>query len=82
MRLSEINKEIFSDDDIQKIVYEDIYDNEKNAIYGIVFGNSMLIKERVYTAVMAYQQQRIQKIIFSGARMELVIKIMMLCLRQ
>lgn len=66
MRLSEITKETLTDDDIQKIVYEDIEDNGKNSIYGLVFGNSMLINERVSTAVNAYRNNRIKKIIFSG----------------
>lgn len=66
MKLSEITKEILSDDDIQKIVYGNIGDNGKNSVYGLVFGNSMLIKERVNAAVDAYKNHRIQKIIFSG----------------
>lgn len=66
MKLSEINKEILSDEDIQKIVYGNIYDNGKNTIYGLVFGNSMLIQERVETAFLAYKSKRIQKVIFSG----------------
>lgn len=43
MKLSEIKKEVLTDEDIQKIVYEDIEDNGHNCIYGIVFGNSMLL---------------------------------------
>ncbi len=66
MKLSEITKETLTDDDIQKIVYENINDNGKRTIYGLVFGNSMLINERVRTAVDAYRNNRIKKIIFSG----------------
>ena len=66
MKLSEITKEILNDDDIQKIVYKNIDDNGKSSIYGLVFGNSMLINERVGTAVDAYRNNRIKKIIFSG----------------
>lgn len=66
MKLSEINKNKLTDDDIQKIVYENIEDNGKCTIYGLVFGNSMLINERVNTAVDAYKNHRIKKIIFSG----------------
>lgn len=66
MKLSEINKSKLTDDDIQKIVYENIEDNGKCTIYGLVFGNSMLINERVNTAVDAYKNHRIKKIIFSG----------------
>lgn len=66
MKLSEITKETLTDDDIQKIVYENIYDSGKSCIYGLVFGNSMLINERVSTAINAYKNNRIKKIIFSG----------------
>jgi len=66
MKLSEITKETLTDDDIQKIVYENLDDNGKSSIYGLVFGNSMLINERVGTAVDAYRNNRIKKIIFSG----------------
>lgn len=66
MKLSEITKETLTDDDIQKIVYENINDNGKRTIYGLVFGNSILINERVRTAVDAYRNNRIKKIIFSG----------------
>lgn len=66
MRLTEITKEALADEDIQKIVYGNIYDSGKNSVYGLVFGNSMLIKERVNTAVEAYKNNRIKKIIFSG----------------
>lgn len=66
MKLSEIKTENLNDEDIQEIVYSDIEDSGKNTIYGIVFGNSMLIKERVGTAVDAYTSGRISKIIFCG----------------
>ena len=66
MKLSEINKNKLTDNDIQRIVYENIEDNGKCTIYGLVFGNSMLINERVNTAVDAYKNHRIKKIIFSG----------------
>lgn len=64
MKLSEITKEALTDDDIQKIVYENVDDNGKSSIYGFVFGNR-LINERVSTAVDAYKDNRIKKIIFS-----------------
>lgn len=67
MKLSEITKETLTDGDIQKIVYENVDDNGKSSIYGLVFGNSMLINERVNTAVAAYRNNRIKKIIFSGS---------------
>jgi len=66
MRLSEINSENLNDEEIQKIVYSGIEDNKKNTICGIIFGNSMLIKERVSTAVDAYKTGRILKVIFCG----------------
>lgn len=66
MNLSEIERQNFSDDDIQKIVYSDIIDSGKNTEYAIVFGNSMLINERVNTAVEAYKKGRVRKLIFTG----------------
>lgn len=66
MKLSNINNTTLNDDDIQKIVYSGIEDNSKCAYYGLVFGNSMLIQQRVETAVDAYKNKRIKKIIFSG----------------
>ncbi len=66
MRLKEIDKSQLTDDEIQKIVYEGIVDTEENATYGIVFGNSMLIEQRVTTAYSAYKNGRIKKVIFSG----------------
>lgn len=66
MKLSNINKEHFSDEEIQKIVFSGIYDSKKETEYGLVFGNSLLIKERVTTAVEAYKNGRVKKIIFSG----------------
>ena len=66
MRLTEIDKESLTDKEIEKIVYSDITDTDESTTYGIVFGNSMLIKERVNKAVDAYQQKRITKVIFTG----------------
>ena len=67
MRLSQLpNDKILSDEEIQRIVYENISDNGHNTKYGLVFGNSMLLKERVTAAVEAYKKGRIKKIIFSG----------------
>lgn len=66
MRLSDIKAENLNDEEIQKIVYSGIEDTGKNTVYGIVFGNSMLIKERVTTAIKAYTTGRILKVIFCG----------------
>lgn len=75
MKLSEMTKETLTDDDIQKIVWENIVDNNKSSIYGLVFGNSMLINERVNTAVDVYRNNRIKKTYLVVVVMELVIKI-------
>ena len=66
VKLSEVNISEFDDSDIDKIVYDGIYDDNKKAKYALVFGNSILIKERVSTAVRLYNEKRIQKLIFSG----------------
>lgn len=66
MRLSEINKETLTDEEIEKIVYGGIFDSGENAEYALVFGNSNLIKERVTTAVKAFKDGRVKKLIFSG----------------
>ena len=66
MKLSLFNNENLTDDMVDKIVYSDTCDNLKNTTYGIVFGNSMLIKERVNTAYDAYKSGRMKKVIFSG----------------
>ncbi len=66
MNLSEIERQCFSDEDIQKIVYSDIIDSGKNTEYAIVFGNSMLINERVNTALEVYKTGRVRKLIFTG----------------
>lgn len=66
MKLSKINDQNLNDKDIATIVYSNIKDNGKPSKYGLVFGNSMLIKERVAKAVELYNNKRIQKVIFMG----------------
>ena len=66
IRLSQINSEYLTDEQIDKIVYSDIEDNQLSSIYALVFGNSKLINERVNTAVDAYKKGRIKKIVFMG----------------
>ncbi len=66
MKLSKINDQNLNDKDIANIVYSNIKDNGKPSKYGLVFGNSMLIKERVAKAVELYNNKRIQKVIFMG----------------
>jgi uncharacterized SAM-binding protein YcdF (DUF218 family) len=66
IKLSQINDENLTDEQIDNIVYSDIYDDGLSSEYALVFGNSMLIKERVNTSVDAYKNGRIKKIIFMG----------------
>lgn len=66
MKLSEINDKELKDKDIKYIVYSNTEDNGKTSKYGLVFGNSMLIKQRVEKAVELYNNKRIQKVIFMG----------------
>ncbi len=66
MKLSKINNNNLNDKDIASIVYSNIKDNGQISKYGLVFGNSMLIKERVSKAVELYNDKRIKKIIFMG----------------
>ncbi len=65
-KLSQINDENLTDEQIDNIVYSDIEDDGLSSEYVLVFGNSMLIKERVNTSVDAYKKGRIKKIIFMG----------------
>lgn len=66
MKLSKINDQNLNDKDIATIVYSNIKDNGKTSKYCLVFGNNMLIKERVAKAVELYNNKRIQKVIFMG----------------
>ncbi len=59
MKLSEINDENLNDKEIANIVYSNIKDNGEISKYGLVFGNSMLMKERVSKAVELYNNKRI-----------------------
>ena len=68
MRLSEINLKNLQDEDIQSNVYSDITDSGKATKYSLVFGNSMLIKERVTTAWKAYRGRRKKKVILTGGK--------------
>lgn len=72
MRLSQIQADKdFTDDEIQQIVYGNIEDSGQNTEFWLVFGNSMLIKERVTAAFEAYKKRRIKKVIFSGGNNEI-----------
>lgn len=66
MKLSEYSEMKLIDKDIQLIVYSDIKDDGMSSKYGLVFGNTMLIKERVSKAVELYNSKRIEKVIFMG----------------
>ncbi len=66
IKLSQINDSELNDEQIDNIVYSDIEDDGLSSVYGFVFGNSMLIKERVNTSVSAYKNGRIKKIIYMG----------------
>ena len=66
IRLSQINDENLTDEQIDSIVYSNIEDDELSSEYAFVFGNSMLINERVNTSVDAYKKGRVKKLIFMG----------------
>lgn len=66
MKLTDINKNSFTDSEIDAIVYDGIFDDGKKSKYALVFGNSMLIKERVSKAVELYNNKRVEKLIFMG----------------
>lgn len=66
MKLSKINDENLTDQDITDIVYSNIKDNGLISKYGLVFGNSMLIRERVSKAVELYNNKRVEKLVFMG----------------
>lgn len=66
MKLSQIQDEFLNDEEIQEIVYSDIQDQGFSSKYGLVFGNSMLIQERVSKAVEVYKEGKVQKLIFMG----------------
>ena len=66
IKLSQINDENLTDEQIDNIVYSDIEDDGLSSEYGFVFGNSILISERVNTSVDAYKKGRVKKFIFMG----------------
>lgn len=66
IRLSKIDDSDLTDQQIDRIVYSDIEDDGLSSEYALVFGNNMLINERVNTTVHAYKNRRIQKIVFMG----------------
>lgn len=66
IKLSQIDDENLTDEQIDNIVYSDIENDGLSSEYGFVFGNSMLINERVNTSVDAYKKDRVKKLIFMG----------------
>lgn len=66
IKLSQIDDSNLTDEQIDSIVYSNIEDDNLSTKFALVFGNNMLIKERVNTAVNSYKSGRIQKMIFMG----------------
>ena len=66
IRLSQIDDRNLTDEQIDGIVFTNIDDDQLNSEYALVFGNNLLIKERVTTSVNAYKNNRIKKMIFMG----------------
>ena len=66
IRLSQIDDSNLTDEQIDSIVFTNLDDDKLNSEYALVFGNSMLIEERVTTSVNAYKDSRIKKMIFMG----------------
>ena len=66
IKLSQIDESELNDEQIDNIVFSNIEDDELSSKYAFVFGNSVLINERVNTAVTAYKKGRVKKLIFMG----------------
>ncbi len=66
IKLSQINDMNLTDEQIDNIVYSDIEDDGLSSEYALVFGNSMLIKQRVNASVEVYKNGRIKKIVYMG----------------
>lgn len=68
MKLSEINNENLTDNQIEKIVFSNIKDSGKSAKYGIVFGSYILQKYRIEQATNLYKERRVKKLILTGGK--------------
>ena len=68
MKLSEINNENLTDNQIEKIVFSNINDSGKSAKYGIVFGSYTLQKYRIDQATSLYKEGRVEKLILTGGK--------------
>ncbi|MFR2534147.1 MAG: YdcF family protein [Clostridia bacterium] len=66
MKLSQIPIEHMTDEQIDKIVYEGIENNNQEALCGVVFGNYRFQDLRVQKAVELYKAGRIKKLLFLG----------------
>ena len=68
MKLSEINNENLTDNQIDKIVFSNVKDSGKSAKYGIVFGSYTLQKYRVEQAASLCKEGRVKKLILTGGK--------------
>lgn len=68
MKLSEINNENLTYNQIEKIVFSNINDSGKSAKYGIVFGSYTLQKYRIDQATSLYKEGRVEKLILTGGK--------------
>lgn len=68
MKLSQYKNLELSREQIDKIVFSNIEDNNKSCKYALVFGHAMLIKERTKKAVEIYLSGRAEKLLFLGGR--------------
>lgn len=66
INLSKIDDSFLTDELIDQIVYSDIIDSKVSCEYALVFGNNLVLNERVHAAVEAYKNGRIKKLIFMG----------------
>ena len=66
VKLSSFDDSNLTDSLIDSIVYSDIEDDGLASEYALVFGNSMLINQRVQSAVNAYKNNRIKKLVLLG----------------
>lgn len=66
MRLSQIDDSNLTDQQIDSIVFSGITDDQSQTEYALVFGHSILLNQRVQTAVNNYKSGRIKKLILMG----------------
>ncbi len=66
MRLSELNVDNLSDNEIGNIVFSDIEENILKTDFAIVFGSYQLQEYRIKKAIELYKQGRFTKLILSG----------------